>query len=211
MLGQCTANLIARSDKNANDLAQIARSSGFGNITAVLSRTAFAEQKAPRVLNFFMVHFNIPNNVMGSLIRAVRQNSDHEVRFAPIILFSKDLAFEDYLEFIRLGFDDVIMLPEKRDMLTSRLSGQLNHDIEYFQTADYFGPDRRRMEIEPPNGIQRAAVPHSHTRYLFRRDPLLGTRILRHEVHLPMVREKSKHNTSSGDAFASNWPTKRLK
>ena len=44
------------------------------------------------------------------------------------------------------GFDDVICLPEKRQILTQRFERQLLTSHLYFRTETYLGPDRRRME-----------------------------------------------------------------
>lgn len=208
MLQHCVANLVARTENQIKSLEDIARSAEFGEAKTVLSRRAFATYERGCILNFFFIHYHLGDSLMNAVISSIRGSSDLEVKFAPIILFTTDLSFEDYLNYIRLGFDDVITLPEKREMIKARLNNQVAHDIEYFETATYFGPDRRRMEIEPPNGVQRSNVPHSHVKYVFRRNPASGTKLLQRIVNLPLNQEKTMRpgrNTSEN----GSWPVRR--
>lgn len=208
MLEYCSANLVARTEAQTKSLEDIARSAGFGETKTVLSRRAFVRGERNCILNFFFIHYHLGSSLMSAVISSIRASGDIETKFAPIILFTTDLSFEDYLEYIRLGFDDVITLPEKRELITSRLTNQVGHDIEYFETATYFGPDRRRMEIEPPNGVQRSNVPHSHIKYVFRRNPASGTKLLQRIVNLPLNQEKSSKMGRNGNENGS-WPVKR--
>lgn len=190
MLEHCAAHLIGRTGGQIATLQKVAARAGFGQTTAALQHRQASAKTGPAVLNFFLMHFDFGPELTKMVISRVRSSEDREVRFAPIVMFTKDIPFDAYLKFIKMGFDDVIILPEKRDIIISRLSNQAGSDIEYFETADYFGPDRRRMETEPPKGVERSAIPHSHTRHLFRRDPKKGTEILRSIVSLPLLRAK---------------------
>jgi hypothetical protein len=208
MLDHCVANLVARTESQTKSLEDIAKSAGYGETKTVLSRRAFATDERNCILNFFFIHYHLGDGLMKAVISSIRGSGDIEVKFAPIILFTTDLSFEDYLNYIRLGFDDVITLPEKRELIKARLASQVGHDIEYFETSDYFGPDRRRMEIEPPNGVQRSNVPHSHIKYVFRRNPASGTKLLQRIVNLPLNHEKTARpgrNTSEN----GSWPVRR--
>lgn len=207
MLEYCVANLVARTEGQTKTLEDLATRAGFGETRTVLSRRAFAANEGKCILNFFFIHYLLGANLMKAVISSIRASGDVEIKFAPIILFTADVSFEDYLDYIRLGFDDVITLPEKREMITSRLANQVGHDIEYYETSDYFGPDRRRMEIEPPNGVQRSNVPHSHIKYVFRRNPATGTNLLQRIVNLPLNQEKSRAGRNMGEN--GSWPVKR--
>tara|TARA_Y100001934_G_scaffold208080_1_gene246077 strand:+ start:601 stop:735 length:135 start_codon:yes stop_codon:yes gene_type:complete len=33
----------------------------------------------------------------------------------------------------------------------------INHPLTFIHTSDYFGPDRRRKDIGPPNGVEQRA------------------------------------------------------
>ncbi|MHA6298940.1 hypothetical protein [Devosia sp. CAU 1758] len=191
MLEKCTAQLITRNDAEAQQLDRIARMAGFSRIESLASRSQFDAADKPHRINFFLAHEGIGTGPLSAILRAVRARDDINVRFAPVILFAHDIGFETYLGFIRMGFDDVITLPDKLTMIKSRLCNQLSWLQVYFETKDYFGPDRRRMELGPPTGIERSAVPHSHVRHEFIRNPSTGIRIERSIIKLPVKREKN--------------------
>ena len=67
-------------------------------------------------------------------------------------------------------------------MLQRRLIGQLSWDQVYFQTQDYLGPDRRRMELPdvPPDSRRTGQAPF--TRLIIRRDGDQGARVVRREA-----------------------------
>ena len=206
MLEKCTAHLLARTDAQTNTLEQVARASDFGQIRALLSRRQFETSDRPTKLNFFLAHHGVGRGPLVAILRSVRISTDNEVRFAPVILFSPDVAFETYLDLIRMGFDDVITLPEKPQMIVSRLSNQVEREQLYFETSDYFGPDRRRMELGPPPGIERSETAHSHTQHVFRRNADVGVHIVRSVVKLPPARDKQVVLDRRGHSHPGDWP-----
>jgi hypothetical protein len=181
-LGQCRAYLIAHSGPETDSLTSIARKAGFGDIktlSAVGEHTPTDDR--PRV-NFFIVHRHLKPSMMAGAIRSIRLSSNEQIRFAPVILFAEDGPFEMYLNYVHMGFDDVITLPDKQPLLVQRLTGQLVSEQTYFETRDYFGPDRRRMEAAWEADSRRMPDPHSHTRYTFTRTPGIGIHILRTDI-----------------------------
>lgn len=206
MLEHCTAHLLARTDAQINTLEQVARASHFGQIRAVLSRRQFETSDRPTKLNFFLAHHGVNTGPLTAILRSVRASADNEVRFAPVILFSPDIEFGAYLDLIKMGFDDVITLPEKPPMIVARLSTQVDKELVYFETKDYFGPDRRRMELGPPAGIDRSATPHSHTQHVFRRNVYTGMEILRAVIKLPRVQDKHVVIDRRSVRHPGDWP-----
>ena len=47
--------------------------------------------------------------------------------------------------------------PVSAKALYERLVWMINHPLPFTRTSDYFGPDRRRKDIGPPNGVERRA------------------------------------------------------
>lgn len=137
-----------------------------------------------RKLNYFLIHHELGADTLIAVLHSVRSSIIDDVRYAPVVLFAVDGPFEQYLRYIEMGFDDVITLPEKAAIVEQRLIAQLDTEHMYFETATYFGPDRRRMEVEPPSEHKRAAMPHSHVRHYFRRDPVRGIIVTRSESYL---------------------------
>lgn len=176
MLPACKAVIIGRDEAQTRSLLAIARKIGF----AIIEAPATGDVPTPRTLiNFVLVHHQIGDKLLLSTINAIRGGGP-DVRFSPIVVIGNDCDFETVLHFVHLGVDDVISLPEKREVLAQRLGQQLWSEQLYIETADYFGPDRRRFEM---GGDDRRAGLAGHARYYIQRLPDVGTRIVRHELH----------------------------
>ncbi len=118
---------------------------------------------------------------MVAVRNLIRSSDDPRVRYAPIILFADDCDFEAYTHYIRLGFDDVLTLPDKREMLVARLEHQITGEHVYYQTEDYLGPDRRRMELAGHSDPRRGGEPRSYSRHTIHRSIETGAHAVRSE------------------------------
>ena len=85
------------------------------------------------------------------------------------------------LKYVQFGFDDIITLSEKRQILVDRLMGQLSADHVYLQSEDYLGPDRRRMEVGASAGRSRREADTPHVRLTIHRSPEHGVQVRRRE------------------------------
>lgn len=133
------------------------------------------------------------------LDQCAAQLEEFDMRFAPVIRFASDMDFETYPGFIGMQLDDAITLPDKLTRIKSRLCSQLSCLQASYETKDCFSPDRRRMELGPPPGVERLAVPHSPVRHKFIRNPKTGIRIERSIVKLPITREKTSRDRRHGE------------
>lgn len=181
LLGQCRAFLVGRTGSQTASLTQIAQRTGFGEI-ATLNAGRTDDARGANRINFFIVHRHLSSTMMTAVVRSIRLSDDDQIRFAPVILFADDGPLETYLNYIHMGFDDIITLPDKQPVLVQRLTTQLITEQVYFETRDYFGPDRRRMEAPWETDTRRSADPHSHSRYVFSRIPGIGVQIVRTEI-----------------------------
>lgn len=180
MLERCVAQLIGRGDDQIRMLERIGHRAGFVELQPLGGGAGASDRK----LNYFLVHHGLGAGALEGVLRSVRSSIIDDVRYAPVVLFAADGPFEEYLGYIQMGFDDVITLPEKAAIVEQRLVAQLGSEHMYFDTATYFGPDRRRMEVEPPAEHKRAVMPHSHVRHYFRRDPDRGIVVVRSDSYL---------------------------
>ncbi|MEO6012445.1 MAG: hypothetical protein ABIQ30_02525 [Devosia sp.] len=137
------------------------------------------------LLRMVLVHRQIGDDVLMTLLHSVRHGAE-DVRFSPVIVLTDECPFEVILGYIRMGADDVIVLPENKDVLVQRFESQITGTHIYYETGDYFGPDRRRMEMTPPD-TRRVGVA-GHARYHFMRSPGEGIKITRHEVFAAPLR-----------------------
>lgn len=190
MLEKCLAHLIARDERQVHMLEKIGARAGF----IAMQPLGIQQDQVLNVfkLNYFLVHHGLGSETLEAVLRSVRASLIDEVRYAPIVLFAEDGPFEQYLSYIDMGFDDIITLPEKAAIVEQRLIAQLDTEHMYFETATYFGPDRRRMEVEPPEQFKRKEVPHSHVRHFFERDPSRGIVVVRSDSYLAVAHQPLK-------------------
>ena len=171
----CDAILVAEDKSAAALMHRIATDAGFRAIESVFS--AGARPAQPAKVKFFLVYHQISDEAKASLLKSVRSSRDNDLRFSPVVLIINDCAFEDVLKYIDMGFDDVISLPEKAEVLHGRLSSQVNSDVIYIQTTSYLGPDRQRMELGSRADYQRQGE-FRHSRLTIRRDTAQGTKVV---------------------------------
>jgi len=180
MLSDCNAFIVAPSGEETGQLERLAERVGFGDIASPVS-----PHRTGHLLTFFILHYRLSEAAMQRVIDEVRGSPDAETRYAPIVLFTDDCPVDRLLDYIQLGFDDVIALPEKREVLEARLSAQLNIDHVYFETDSYLGPDRRRMEL-PDHRDERRTGTTPFTTLVVRRDPARGVSVQRrHTIGQP--------------------------
>ncbi|MDP1730278.1 MAG: hypothetical protein Q8L54_03685 [Devosia sp.] len=182
MLEGCHAYVVGRDEEHDYSLMQTVGTLGFTSLSKLFRKGVPRVDKTRPGLSFFLVHHQLEEQAMRSVITAVRCCDSDPVRFAPLVVFLDDGPFELVLRYVRFGFDDVIILPERRELVASRLSGQLDREVTYFKTHDYFGPDRRRMELPPDPSEEFRNGRRSHTCYTIIRSPDKGVRILRKET-----------------------------
>lgn len=120
-------------------------------------------------------------------IREVRRGSPRSLSFAPLIYFAESPSRDMVTACIGLGFDDIVTMPFTQSRVQARLMQQIEMPLVYFETADYFGPDRRRLSgprmadafLRGLEEIQPAR------RYEIRRNLTTGVSILREQIVNP--------------------------
>jgi hypothetical protein len=182
MLDQCHAYVVGRDEEHDHSLMQTAGTLGFISVSGLFRKgTPRVDVRRFFPCLFVLVHYRLEDEVLRSVIATVRSSENEQIRFAPLVMLLDDGPYELVLRYVRLGFDDVIALPERRELVASRLCGQLGQEITYFGTSGYFGPDRRRMERPVDTSDERRADRHPYTRYTIIRSADRGVRVLRQE------------------------------
>jgi hypothetical protein len=178
MLSHCSAFLIARAGESARSLDLVTREIGFGTVTSAARGQSAEAADTPRPLVFFLMDRQLDDTVMSRTLSAVRQNAARRVCYAPVVLFIEDCPFETYLHYVHMGFDDVITIPEKREILVQRLDNQLGEHL-YFRTPTYLGPDRRRFDLLTTVSDRRGRGPSDHEEITIMRSALTGIEVVR--------------------------------
>lgn len=179
MLELCRAIIIAPTPFDSRALAEIAGEVGFGDIASVFDGTDSGNGLRYPV-SYFLVHHRLSDDDSADIIDAVRSIDRRGLRFSPMVVMIPETSGQSIRKFVGMGFDDVISLPQSQVQLMARLGTQLDRDIVYYETSDYLGPDRRRLDAH--SFAHRTAPVSDHTRIVLRRDPEHGTRVLSRQL-----------------------------
>lgn len=181
VLSDCAAVACCSLGAPFKSLERFAKATGFGLFMHYLDVAELRARPAPII--YFLLHFAMPDAEKAETLARLRQYPSPKVRLAPVILITQDCDATTFLNYVQMGFDDILCLPEHSQLLVDRLTRQLNHDIVYIETADYFGPDRRRMEVPGAQHAARLSTAHLHTRLIIHRSMADGPVILERQDH----------------------------
>jgi hypothetical protein len=179
ILAHCAAIVVAHDEADTAALISLGEKVGFGMVTGSAQFTG-NDWHIHRIV-FFLVHFAIGMEAKRQLLNRVRHANSVNICFAPVILFLQDGPGEEMLEYIEMGFDDVICLPENSHVVSTRLATQLEQEHTYIETRTYLGPDRQRMDL--PDHIHPGRTDdHDYTNLVVLRTPEMGVQILRRQL-----------------------------
>ncbi|WP_338719717.1 hypothetical protein [Devosia sp. XK-2] len=177
ILSECGAVACCPPGAPLRSLERFARATGFGLFAHYRDVTELRKRVVSNL--FFLVHFATEDAEKTDILHRLRHYPSPRVKLAPIILITQDCDADTFLRYIEMGFDDILCLPENSELLTDRLVSQLKHDIVYIETADYFGPDRRRMEVIGGGHTARVSNAHLHSKLVIHRSVTDGPAIVR--------------------------------
>lgn len=124
-------------------LLDMARGLGFAGVSPY-SGLAQAEQQAQVTpLCFFLFAATEDVASLRNVANAVRFSTTRRLRFSPLIYFAESPSVEGINACLNMGFDDIITMPFTRKRVLERVARQVGQHLTYYETPDYFGPDRR--------------------------------------------------------------------
>jgi len=153
---------------------------GFNFVRHYDGQQPLNDVTAGATLSFFLFAEADDPAVHAPLISDIRHNPLREIAYAPLAYFTYK-GSEDLIDTcVGLGFDEVIGMPLNSERLLAGLMRQIETPQVYYETAEYFGPDRRRFS-EPRladaflRGLNTAQTAR---RIEFRRSLTAGIRII---------------------------------
>ncbi len=179
VLAHCAAIVVAHDEADTAALINLGEKVGFGMVTSS-AQFSGNDWHIHRIL-YFLVHYGIGTEAKRQLLDRVRHAGSVNICFAPIVLFLQDGPGDEMLEYIEMGFDDVICLPENSHIVSTRLATQIGQEHTYIETRTYLGPDRRRMEL-PDHMHPGRTGDHDYTNLTLLRTPEMGVQILRRQL-----------------------------
>jgi len=143
MLVRASALIVGPPDKAGRMLADAARRIGFSPIHEYRGLDDAARRVDETPLMFFLCAPVKDTRALKPVADTIRFSTDMRLRFLPLIYFSPEPSVECIKDCIQMGFDDVIALPYASGDLGERIGRQVGRTQTYYETATYFGPDRR--------------------------------------------------------------------
>ncbi|WP_395013148.1 hypothetical protein [Devosia sp.] len=177
---QAVAFVVGPEDGPGAALRDVATGLGFGAVHGFMDAAQAGRQAASAPLSFFLFAAVDDPAMLQPIADAIRAAPDQRLRFAPLLYFAESPSLDAIARCAAMGFDDVVTLPFTRERVAARIARQLDVPQIYFETADYFGPDRRRRPGEAVRSGRGAGGRHRRIEIV--RSPATGIRILRDEV-----------------------------
>lgn len=88
-----------------------------------------------------------------TLVRDIRNAADEAVRYVPIIMLTGHSEAERVRAARDAGVHEFLAKPISAKSLFARIIRIIDSPRPFIKTTDYFGPDRRRRDVGPPDGI----------------------------------------------------------
>src|SRR5690606_21328283 len=88
----------------------------------------------------------------------IRNNAQSPNRMAPVILVTGYSALTRVAQARDVGVTEFLVKPFSANDLAKRLAYVINKPRDFIDSAQYFGPDRRRREMPLPGGQDRRAT-----------------------------------------------------
>jgi CheY-like chemotaxis protein len=150
-----------------------------------------AEQQANATPICFFLFAAVPDvGTLRGVAEAIRFCPSRRIRFSPLIYFSESPSIDTITRCINMGFDDVITMPFTRVRVMERINRQIGTNLTYYETAGYFGPDRR----DRVTGPQRAAESRlggQFRRLEIVRNLMTGINVVRDDLYMQQPSEST--------------------
>lgn len=175
------AYVVGPLDGPGAALLDMARDLGFAGVTPYGGVATAEQQTLVTPICFFL--FAAVDDVarLRPVAEAIRFSPTRRLRFSPLIYFSESPSIDALNACIGMGFDDVITMPFTRARVKERMDRQVGRNLTYFETANYFGPDRRGRGVAPA-GVRNSRGSGQFRRLEIIRSLLNGINVVRDDM-----------------------------
>ena len=175
---KATAFIIGPQDGPGAALMDMARLLGFSAVLPY-GGVGVAESQSHLTPVCYFLFSAVPDvEALRGVTEAIRFCPSRRVRFSPMIYFAGSPSAETIAACINLGFDDIITMPFTRQRVTERITRQVGQSLTYYETAGYFGPDRRDR-VTAPQRAGESRVGGQFRRLEIVRNELSGVNVVR--------------------------------
>lgn len=143
---KATAYIVGPQPPLETGLKKLLTAAGMTDIQPFDGLKSVEEGMDAVPISFISFEHSNDAEAVRKAVRQLRGCKRRNVRFLPLIYFCHNPSRDLIQECLMLGFDDVISLPSTPKAIAARLRHQLSRQITYFETSQYFGPDRRSLQ-----------------------------------------------------------------
>lgn len=158
---------------------------GFRTVLDFTDIAAAEQQVKSTPVCFFLFALASSTHSAPRIARAIRTSRNRQIMYAPIIGLAENSEPRLIEATLQLGFDDILIPPFSAKTVAPRLTSHLRKNITFFETDQYFGPDRRVA-----SGMNKETTKHSdrgkcgdHRTVLISRHLETGVNILKDRFH----------------------------
>jgi hypothetical protein len=187
---KAAAYIVGPLDGPGAGLMEMARRLEFSAVLPYAG-IAQAEQQSNLTPVCFFLFAAVPDvAALRGVSDAIRFCPSRRIRFSPLIYFSESPSIETITRCINMGFDDVITMPFTRVRVTERINRQIGRNLTYYETAGYFGPDRRDR-VTAPKRAAESRLGGQFRRLEIVRNLLTGVNVVRDDLYMQPATESS--------------------
>lgn len=181
---KASALIVGPRDGAGAALLDLAHAVGFANVQRYQGLARAEKLLARTPLIFFLCSPVADVRSLRPMADAIRFSPSFRLRFLPLIYFAREPSLETVKTCIALGFDDVIALPINGDDVGGRIERQIDRIHTYYETATYFGPDRRNRTGGAPRSTGSDHGGGHYRRIEIRRNPETGVDVIRDDLQV---------------------------
>ncbi len=141
-----TAFLIGIDEKSSDGLLYASLDYGFSATLNYLNMDLVEKQMGETPLCFFLFSLDKDIKKIPEVVKLIRFNKNKNIRYAPIVGFTKSPDPKIVNACLQFGFDDIVVSPFSIEKTLARQKELVGKNISFYETSTYFGPDRRRAE-----------------------------------------------------------------
>jgi CheY-like chemotaxis protein len=183
---KASAYVVGPLDGSGAGLMEMARKINFASVMPYAGILQAEQQVVRTPLCFFLFAAVTDVGKLRGIAQSIRFSARRQLRFSPLIYFSESPSNDTIERCIGMGFDDVITMPFARNRMQARIDRQIGRTLTYFETTDYFGPDRRLRPAMQSIGAD-ARVGGQFRRIEIIRNAATGVNVLRDEFVTPRI------------------------
>lgn len=146
------AHIVGPQDGPGAALSDLAKSLGFAAVQPFAGVSSAEAQAQHTPLMFFLFAAVDDVATLKATADGIRFANARRIRFSPLVYFSESPSVDAIRACVEMGFDDVITLPFTGARVRDRLSRLVDRKLVFFESAHYFGPDRRNAS---DSGVSR--------------------------------------------------------